>query len=278
MSRQRTRKPVVRRPRSLIRVGVLILMMSWVVALLLTAPITLVPVSRLALPSDVQLTPLNGTFWHGQWRLKLPQTPTMTIHTDFLPFSILRLQPAWHMRVETDMSGSQPDAGLNLAADVAPGFKQLRVRSLDGRLPAASPWIASLTAWPLGGTIDFKGDAVLTRTAGGLELQSAQVTANWQNAQITTTEPLSLGDLVLDAEVGHGQFNVTAKPASSPRGPVLGELTLTGLWPITKAPTVRGYLQPTPLASDALSQQLGLLGQPDASGKITIQGVLPGRY
>ena len=118
----------------------------------------------------------------------------------------------------------------------------------------------------------------LVRTERGLDLQAARATANWRNAQITTTEPLQLGDLAFNAEIAHGQLNATAKPASGARGPLLGELNLAGTWPVTKAPTVRGYLQPTTLASDALSQQLNLLGRADASGKITIQGVLPGRY
>ena len=278
MSRQRVNEPVIRLPRSLIWPGVLILMASWFVALLVTAPITLIPVSRLALPSGVELMPLSGTFWHGQWRLNLPRAPAMTIHTDFLPLSIVRLQLAWHVRAQTDAQGSQPETGLNLAADVALGFKQLNVRNLQGHLAADSPLVTSLTAWPLSGLIDFSGDATLVRTERGFDLQAARATANWHDAQITTTEPLQLGDLAFNAEMAHGKFNVMAKPASGDRGPLLGEINLAGTWPITKAPTVRGYLQPTPIASDALSQQLSLLGRPDASGKITIQGVLPGRY
>lgn len=278
MNRQRVSEPAIRRPRSLIWPGVLILVASWFVALLVTAPITLIPVSRLALPPGVQLMPLSGTFWHGQWRLKLPRAPTMTIHTDFLPLSIVRLQLAWHVRAQTDAQGSQPDTGLTMAADVALGFKQLSVRNLQGRLAADSPLVTSLTAWPLSGLIDFSGDATLVRAERGFDLQVARATANWRNAQITTTEPLHLGDLAFNAEMAHGKFNAMAKPASGARGPLLGELNLAGTWPITKAPTVRGYLQPTPIASDALSQQLSLLGRPDVSGKITIQGVLPGRY
>ena len=278
MNRQRVSEPAIRRPRSLIWPGVLILMASWMVALLATAPITLIPVSRLALPPGVQLMPLSGTFWHGRWRLQLPRVPAMTIHTDFLPLSIVRLQLAWHVRAQADAQGSQPDTGLNVAADVALGLKQLSVRNLQGRLAADSPWVTSLTAWPLSGLIDFSGDATLVRTERGLDLQTARATANWRNAQITTTEPLQLGDLAFNAEIAHGQLNATAKPASGAGGPLLGELSLAGTWPVTKAPTVRGYLQPTSIASDALNQQLKLLGRPDASGKITIQGVLPGRY
>lgn len=278
MSRQRVSEPAIRRPRSLIWPGVLILMASWFGALLVTAPITLIPVSRLALPSGVELMPLSGTFWHGQWRLKLPRAPALTIHTDFLPLSIVRLQLAWHVRAQTDAQGSQPETGLNLAADVALGFKQLNVRNLQGHLAADSPLVTSLTAWPLSGLIDFSGDASLVRTESGFDLQAVRATANWRNAQITTTEPLQLGDLAFNAEMTHGKFHAMAKPASGARGPLLGELNLAGAWPVTKAPTVRGYLQPTPIASDALSQQLSLLGRPDASGKITIQGVLPGRY
>lgn len=278
MNRQRVSEPAIRRPRSLIWPGVLILVASWFVALLVTAPITLIPVSRLALPPGVQLMPLNGTFWHGQWRLKLPRAPTMTIHTDLLPLSIVRLQLAWHVRAQTDAQGSQPDTGLTMAADVALGFKKLSVLNLQGRLAADSPLVTSLTAWPLSGLIDFSGDATLVMAERGFDLQVARATANWRNAQITTTEPLQLGDLAFNVELAHGKLNATVKPVSDTRGPLLGQLNLAGAWPITKAPTVRGYLQLTPLASDALSQQLNLLGRPDASGKITIQGVLPGRY
>lgn len=278
MNRQPVNEPAIRRPRSLIWPGALILLASWFVALLVTAPITLIPVSRLALPPGVQLIPLGGTFWHGQWRLQLPRVPALTIHTDILPLSVLRLQLAWHVRAQTDARGSQPVTGLNLDADAALGFKHLDIRHLHGRLAADSPLISSLTAWPLNGLIDFSADVLFVRTKRGFDLKAAQIRANWQNAKITTTEPLSLGDLVLEGKIADGQLHATVKPASNTRGPLLGEISLAGRWPVTKAPTVRGFLQPTPLASEALRQQLNLLGRPDSSGKITIQVVLPGRY
>lgn len=278
MSRQRASEPAIRRPRSLIWPGVLILVVSWGVTLLATAPITLIPVSRLALPPGVQLTPLNGTFWHGQWRLNLPRMPAMTIKTDFLPLSIMRLQLAWHVRAQTDAQGSQPDSGLNVSADVALGSSKLSIRNVHGRLDAGSPWVTSLTVWPLNGLIDVTGDATLVGTSGGLDIQSAQATANWRNAQVTTTEPLSLGDLVITADVAPERLNVTVKPASASGGPLRGELVLSGVWPLTKAPIVQGYLQPTMQASNTLTQQLSLFGRPDASGKITVHEVLPGRY
>ncbi|WP_298220366.1 type II secretion system protein N [Halothiobacillus sp.] len=278
MSRKPVKEPALRRPRSLIWPGALLLMASWFVALLVTAPITLIPVSRLALPPGVALVPLGGTVWHGQWRLNSPRAPAMTIQTDFLPLSIIRLQPAWHVRAQTAARASQPDMGLSLAADVGLGFKQLNVRNLHGRLAADSPLIAALTAWPLNGLIDFSGDASLIRTKSGFDLKAARAMANWRNAAITTTEPLFLGDLVLDAKIAQGQLKATIKPASGSRGPLLGELNLAGLWPVTTAPKVSGYLQATAGASEAFRQQLNLLGHPDASGKITIQGVMPGRY
>ncbi|MDY0147507.1 MAG: type II secretion system protein N [Halothiobacillus sp.] len=278
MSRKPVKEPALRRPRSLIWPGVLILIASWFAALLVTAPITLIPVSRLALPPGVALVPLGGTIWHGQWRLNLPRAPAMTVHTDFLPLSIVRLQPAWHVRAQTAARTSQPERDLNLAADVGLGFKQLNVRNLHGRLAADSPLIAALTAWPLNGLIDFGGDASLVSTKHGFDLQTARASANWRNASITTTEPLSLGDLVLDAKIAQGQLNATIKPASDSRGPLSGELNLAGRWPVSTAPKVSGYLQPTAGASEALRQQLNMLGRPDATGKITIQGVLPGRY
>ncbi|MBD3816218.1 MAG: type II secretion system protein N [Halothiobacillus sp.] len=278
MSRKPVKEPALSRPRSLIGLGVFIVLVSWFAALLATAPITLIPVSRLTLPPGVALVPLGGTVWHGQWRLSLPRAPAMTVHTDFLPLSIIRLQLAWHVRAQTDAQGSQPERDLSLAADVGLGFKQLYVRNLHGRLAADSPLIAALTAWPLNGLIDFSGDATLVGTGSGFELQAARASANWRNASITTTEPLSLGDLVLDAEIAQGQLKATIKPASGSRGPLSGEINLAGRWPVTTAPKVSGYLQPTPGASEALRQQLNLLGRPDATGKITIQGVLPGRY
>lgn len=278
MSRKRVNEPAIRPSRTLIWPGVLILMASWFAALLVTAPITLIPVSRLALPPGVALVPLGGTVWHGQWRLILPRAPVMTIQTDFLPLSIVRLQPAWHVRAQTAARASQPERDLDLAADVGLGFKHLNVRNLHGRLAADSPLIAALTAWPLNGLIDFSGDATLVRTGSGFDLKSARATANWRNAAITTTEPLPLGDLVLDAKIARGQLKATIKPASDSRGPLSGEIKLAGLWPVNTAPKVSGYLQPTAGASEALRQQLNLLGRPDATGKITIQGVLPGRY
>lgn len=278
MNQQDMGASAIRRPRSLIWFGVLILVVSWFVALWVTAPVTLIPIARMALPTGVQLIPLSGTFWHGQWRLILPRAPAMTIHTDFLPLSIIRLQPAWHVRARTDVQANQPDAGVDIAADVAPGFKKLSVRNLQGRLLADSPLVASLTAWPFGGMIDFTGDALLVRTERGFNIQTAQATANWRQAQITTTEPLLLGDLAFNAELAHGQLTAIVKPVSGPLEPLLGELSITGVWPLKQAPTVRGYVQTSSFASTALAQQLGLLGTRDASGKITIQGVLPGRY
>ncbi|OZB36700.1 MAG: hypothetical protein B7X35_01435 [Halothiobacillus sp. 14-56-357] len=278
MSRKRVNEPAIRRPRSLIWPGVLLLMASWFAALLVTAPITLIPVSRLALPPGVALVPLGGTLWHGQWRLNLPRAAAMTVHTDFLPLSIVRLQPAWYVRAQTAARASQPDMGLNLATDVGLGFKQLNVRHLHGRLAADSPLIAALTAWPLNGLIDFSGDASLVMTKHGFDLQTARASATWRNASITTTEPLPLGDLVLDAEIAQGQLKATIKPSSDSRGPLSGEINLAGPWPVNTAPKVSGYLQPTADASEDLRQQLNLLGRPDATGKITIQGVLPVGY
>lgn len=278
MNRHAVNEPAIRRPRSLIWPGVLLLLASWFVELLVTAPITLIPISHLVLPAGVQLQPIGGTLWHGQWRLSLPRAPDTTVHTDFLPSSMFRLQLAWHVQARMNARGTQPKAGLNLAADVALGFKQLAVRNVKGRIGADNPFIASLTAWPLGGTINLNGDASLIRAKRGFILKAAQATANWRKAQMTTTEPLSLGNLVFDAKIAQGQFNATVKPAPNSAGPLLGELNLAGTWPVTKAPTVQGYVQPTARASDALRQQLNLLGRPDASGKINIQGVLPGRY
>ncbi len=278
MSRTPLKEPALRRPRSLIGLGVFIVLVSWFTALLATAPITLIPVSRLTLPPGVQLQPLGGTVWHGQWRLSLPRAPDMTVQTDFLPSSVFRLQLAWHVRAQTDARTSPTNAGPNLGANVAIGINRLDVRNFQGRMSADSPLIASLTAWPLSGLIDFSGDASLVRTKRGFDLQAARATANWRNAEITTTEPLALGDLVFDANIAQGQLNATVKPAPNNAGPLLGELNLAGTWPVAKAPAVRGYVQPTARASAALRQQLSLLGRPDASGKITIQGVLPGRY
>ena len=278
MKPQHTDRSAVRRPRPLIGIALLVFVSSWLVALLMTVPITVIPVSRLALPEGVQLTPLSGTLWQGRWRLTLPNTRPVTIRTDILPWSMFRLQLAWHVRAQTAPQANPSDTDLTMTGDVALGFRTLSVRNLKGRLAADSPFVTALTAWPLNGLIDFSGAATLIRTEQGFRLQAAQVAANWQDARITTTEPLPLGDLRFKARIANGALNATVTPLPTPRGPLLGDLDIDGTWPITQAPRVQGYLQPTATASTALVEQLKLLGRPDANGKITLQGVLPGRY
>lgn len=277
-----TQRPVTEaarhRPRSLILPGVLVVVISWLIALLVTAPISLVPTARLALPPGVQLTPLSGTLWHGQWRLTLPRAPAVIINTDFLPMSILRLQPGWHVQAKPLTQDGQARSVMKVTADVAFSLRHVSVRIIQGHLAADDPLISALVPWSLGGMIDFNGTISLTRNQGDLALQTASIMANWLNARITTTEPLQLGHLVFRAEIAHGQTHITAQPAAGDRGPLSGQLEISGTWPLTSAPTVRGHVKPTSLASEALRQQLNLLGVPDARGDITIHGLMPGRY
>ncbi|HUM99664.1 MAG: hypothetical protein B7X12_06280 [Halothiobacillus sp. 20-53-49] len=250
--------------------GVLVLVASFLAALIATAPLTLLRVPAQSLPAGVQLTPLTGTFWRGQWALSVPQTAPLRVTTQLQLRSLLWLTPTWRVHIQ--------GAGVDLSARVAATRQHIQLAELQAHLSMASPLLKLLTAWPLGGTLQVQGDARLNRAPTGWVLTAAAGTALWQNAQMTTTAPLLLGDIQAVARLDAAKLTLTLTPQASATAPLSGALTLTSGWPIATAPAIRGSLKPTAQASPALAQQLGLLGRPDASGAIVVQGVLPGRY
>ncbi|MHB1230420.1 MAG: type II secretion system protein N [Halothiobacillus sp.] len=273
MSRAQVKPTPMRRKNRIPRLagaGFAVFGVSLLSTLLVTAPITLVRLPANALPAGMQLTPVSGTFWHGQWALVLPNTAPLRVTTDFLPWALWRLQPTWAVQAQGE--------GVMLQANVTADSERLSLARVQARLAAASPSLRALTAWPLGGTFQIQGDADFLRTPAGWALHAARGSALWQNAQITTAGPLALGDVQFTATVMNQQLTATLAPQATATAPLLGELTLSSLWPIKTAPQIHGNLQPTPQAGPALRQQLSLLGQPDANGTFIIQGVLPGRY
>jgi hypothetical protein len=258
-----------RRPR-FFWLGLAVFLLSCVAALVATAPLTLLRVPAQALPPGVTLTPVAGTLWHGRWVLSRPQVPSVQVTTHLQLSSLLALKPAWQVYLQS--------AGLTAAARVALGRQTIRLTNVTAEISARSPLVRLLTAWPLGGTLNLKGDAELHAAPNGWSLTQAAGEAAWQNAQVTTTAPLALGDIQATARIDHAQFSLNLTPKASATAPLKGALDITGSWPIQTAPAIRGSLQATAQASRALTEQLRLLGRPDTSGAILIQGVLPGRY
>lgn len=250
--------------------GLGIALFSFLAALLATAPLTLLRVPQAAMPAGVSLTPIAGTFWQGQWMLSAPQIAPLRVTTQVQLRSLLWLHPTWQVRIQ--------GAGVEAHARVAVARQQISLADLKAQLEATSPLIKLRTAWPLGGTLQVQGEARLNRVPTGWVLAAADGTALWQNAQITTTAPLPLGDIDAVARLENAQLTLTLTPQASATAPLSGQLTVTSRWPITLAPAIRGSVKPTAQASPALTEQLSLLGQPDATGAIAIAGVLPGRY
>lgn len=250
--------------------GLGIVVFSFLATLLATAPLTLLRVPATAMPAGVSLTPIAGTFWHGQWLLSAPQITPLRVTTQWQPRALLWLQPTWQVRIQ--------GVGVEARARVAVARQQISLTELQAQLSTTSPLIKLLTAWPLGGTLQVQGDAQLKGLPTGWALAAANGSALWQNAQITTTAPLPLGDIQAVARLDNAQLSLTLTPQAGATAPLSGKLTITSRWPITAAPAIRGRLKPTAQASPALIEQLKLLGQPDATGAIVIAGVLPGRY
>ncbi|MGC8696947.1 MAG: type II secretion system protein N [Halothiobacillus sp.] len=246
------------------------LVLSFIVTLALTAPLTLLRVPAQALPAGVSLVPIAGTFWHGQWQLGAPQIAPLQVTTQLQLSSLFMLKPTWQVKIQ--------GAGVEASALVATTPQQIRLTALQAQLSAASPLLKLLTAWPLGGTVQLQGNAQLNRVPTGWALTAAAGTALWQNAQITTTAPLALGDIQAVARLDQAQLTLTLTPQASATAPLSGELVVTSGWPIITAPAIAGSLKPSAQASAALAEQLKLLGRPDATGAIAISGVLPGRY
>ena len=250
--------------------GLIVLLMSFIVALVVTAPLTLLRIPAHALPAGVTLSPVAGTLWQGRWVLTLPKAPPMQVATQLQIGSLFVLKPTWQVRID--------GAGLDAAARVALGTQQINLTDAQADIAASSPLLRLLTAWPLGGKLTLRGDAALHAVPSGWALTQAAGSALWQNAQVTTTAPLALGDIQATLRINQAAFSLNLTPKASTTAPLQGALDISSPWPITTAPAIRGSLQATAHASRALTEQLRLLGRPDASGAILIQGVLPGRY
>ncbi|HUX82771.1 MAG TPA: type II secretion system protein N [Halothiobacillus sp.] len=246
-----------------------IFVLSWLGALVFTAPLSLIRLPSDALPAGVTLVPRSGTLWWGQWQLDLSQGASVHLTTRFMPGALLHGQLSWRVVAQ--------GAGLQAEAVVTPGQAGVSIDRLQAQLAADSPLMQAATPWPLGGVLSGTGAVVLQQTAQGLLPMTATISLQWQAARLTTTEPLSLGDLALSAKVDHGQLAGTLTTLPSVSAPLKGTLNLNGGLVSGPRLRIRGFLEATSHASPALRQQLGLLGRPAPDGRTPIDGYLPGR-
>lgn len=248
---------------------ILVFALSWLGALVFTAPLSLVRVSADTLPPGVTLTSQSGTVWAGVWRWSLPQAVVLTMDTRFQPAALWRGRLSWRVRVQ--------GGGLQAEADVTPGWTGISVDRLRAKWTGGSALMQLATPWPLGGQFDAAGRIDFRRMGQGTVPEAGTLTVRWIDAELTTTEPLALGDLSLSATLNHGRLDGTVTPQVSASAPLQGQLVLRG--PILAPSSIRvtGLLDVTPRASTALRQQLGLLGQRDSQGRIPIDGYLPER-
>lgn len=265
--------PTVRSPAALGRRGGVLLLaafvLSWFGALIVTAPSSLVRAPTGVLPAGATLTPQSGTLWQGRWRLDLPQGVSLRLTARFIPGALLHGRLSWRVGVQ--------GAGLQSEGVVTPGRDGVSVDHVRAQLAADGPLMQLVTPWSLGGTLRGTGSAHFRQTDRGLSPANATISFQWQAARLTTTEPLSLGDLALSARLEHDDLvgKVIAQPSAS--APLEGTLTLRGPLTPRQQVKIQGFLEATSYASAALRQQLGLLGRPNDQGRFSIDGYLPGR-
>lgn len=244
-----------------------VFLLSWGGALILTAPAGLVRVPAGMLPGNMTLTPVTGTIWQGQWRLNLPQGDAWAVTARFRPAALWHGRLDWRIRIQGD--------GVSASADVSPGWSGVAIDGLTARW--AGDAMRLVTAWPMGGRFDGRGAVYLRRTQQGLMPESGSLSLRWTDAQLTTTEPLTLGTLTLSTTLADGgRLSGRVTPEATSNAPLLGQLDLKGNIHDPQHIRVTGFLQPTAEASPALRQQLGLLGTTDAQGRIPVNGFLPG--
>ncbi|MDA3878615.1 MAG: type II secretion system protein N [Halothiobacillus sp.] len=245
-----------------------VFVLSWLGALVFTAPLSLIRLPADALPEGMTLSSRSGTLWLGEWQLNLPQGASVHLKTRFLPGALLHGRFSWQVTAQ--------GAGLQADAVVTPGQAKVLIDRFQGQLAADSPLMQAATPWPLGGVLNGTGAAVLQQTAQGLLPMTATISLQWHAAHLTTTEALSLGDLALSAKVDHGQLTGTLTSLPSVSAPLKGDLSLSGGLMSGPRLRVHGFLEATSFASPALRQQLGLLGHPAPDGRTPIDGYLPG--
>lgn len=243
--------------------------LTWLGGLIVTAPLRLIQLPASALPAGMRLIPVGGTLWQGQWQLSLPRGEAVSVTTHFLLSSLLRFSPSWQIAAH--------GTGLNAQAVVAPGWHDIRVSQGQAQLPADSGLLQYVTPWPLGGQLQGTGSGQFVQSAEGWKPSTAALTLDWQNARVTTTEPLALGHLSLTVKVAADQVSGTLAPLPAAKAPLKGRLMLSGHVMSALPLRIHGFLETTAYASDALRQQVGLLGHPGPDGRIPIDGHLPGR-
>ena len=238
-----------RRVRRLWPWGIALFGLGFVISALANWPLRALP--ALAVPG---LVPVGGTIWHGEWRYAPPERAPLVIDTRFVPSTL-----GWQATFR--------GPGISGQALLQWRGQRQKISSLHATVDlAAEPLL-----WQPAGTLVVHGDLTL---AGGV-VQTAALTGQWQNARITTTEPLALGAFEGHLAIEQGQLRGKINAVATDNPPLRAELDLSGAWPLTAPPRATGFVQPTATASPALRAQLGLLGTADANGRIALNGVLP---
>lgn len=244
-------------PRSSFRLwifGTLIFFLGFIGSLIATWPIRALP--NLGVPN---LTPLHGSLWQGQWQYAPPGQPPVIVNSHFAPQSVLRGALGWQIHAQ--------GSGIDGRALFLWRGQQQHIEQLHAMVDVG----AQSLLWHPTGSLILQGSATITRGV----LRAGQLRGVWQNASVTTSEPLTLGAFDGDITVANGQLrgHITSVPGAS--APLVAQLDLDAQWPLTTPIHASGFVQATNTAQPALSAQLGLLGTADANGRIALNGILP---
>lgn len=234
--------------------GLLLFVLGFIVSALASWPIIALP--RLGVAG---LTPVRGTIWQGQWQYAPPGRPTLTVDTRFVPQVLWHGALGWHIQVIGQ--------GITGQALLSWRGQQQDFTEIDAVVDVGSLPLL----WRPTGTLRLRGTAQMMDGV----LNEANLTGQWQNARVTTTEPLSLGQFSGTLTIQHQTLLAHIHADQTANAPLLAALKIEGHWPVTTPPHASGFVQPTAAASSALSGQLSLLGTPDADGRIPLNGVLP---
>lgn len=203
-----------------------------------------------------QLQGVSGSIWSG----RVAQASYRGLTLGELKWE---LSP-WRLllgRIAVEVALTPPSGHLEGELSRGFGGEALRLRALEGQLPAAvlKQLAPSLPLAPAG-SLALNLDEVVME---GAKLRSVQGRIVWNKGGVTAPMALEFGDLVAEFTTAEGGISGSIKDGGGPLQ-LEAELTLAGdgTYSLTGKSSARAGAAP------ALKSSLSLLGQPDVRGMI----------